>query len=238
MKNLIIVLFLTVFISGCSNDDSDYITIKGRVERDFTGQGISNQKIYLEVRQAKGSGAWAYSVEIDSKEVVTDENGEFSIAMKSASNTYVTAYKHMDENYSTFELASFPIDTDIIIKVDKFIKFKIFVNNTNPFDENDRVLIDFFSGNKQNFRSAIENFGSDNLHYPAENFPGGGGTGAYEVASWTGINVNSIVYYNVPESADTFKIMSTVKKNGVETTSFTNTIPFEIDQINEYHFEY
>lgn len=238
MKNLIIIFFLTVFVSGCTNDDSDYTTIKGRVERDLTGQGISNQKIHLTIRQAKGSGTWAYSVEIDSKEVFTDENGEFSISMKNTNDTYATAYKYMDENYSTFELASFPIDNDIIIKVDKFIKFKIFVNNTNSFDENDLVLIDFFSGNKQNFRSAIENFGSDNLHYPAENLPGGGGTGAYEVASWTGINVDSIVYYSVPENADTFKIMSTVKKNGVETTSFTNTIPFEIDQINEYHFEY
>lgn len=237
MKNLIIIFVLALFVTSCSTDE-DHITLKGRVERELNGEGIPNQKVFLKIMQSKSSGAWAYAVEIDSKEVITDENGEFRITMKNTSNTYVTAYKHMDDNYSSFELASFPIDNDIIIKVDKFIKFKIFVNNTNPFDENDRVLIDFSSGNKQNFRSAIENFGNDNLHYPAENLPGGGSFGAYEVASWTGTSVNSNVYYNVPENADTFKIMSTVKKNGVETTSFTNTIPFEINLINEYHFDY
>ena len=118
------------------------------------------------------------------------------------------------------------------------LKFKIFVNNTNPFNANDYIYIDFASGNKQSFRTKIENFGIENKKYPAENLPGGGTIGAFEEASWRGVNVNSIVYYNVPENADTHKVYWLKLKNGIETSGVTLEIPHQENQINEFNFDY
>lgn len=151
---------------------------------------------------------------------------------------FVQVYKEMDDNYSTFELKNFNPTDNIILKVNKFLKFKIFVNNMNPFNENDYIYIDFASGNKQSFRTNIENFGIINIHYPSDITPGAGGTGAFEEASWRGINVNSIVYYNVPENADNHKIVWYKRKNGIETSGVSPEIPFQPNQINEYHFDY
>jgi len=170
--------------------------------------------------------------------VTTDANGNFSTSMKSDSNIFVSVYKPQDDSYTAIELTNFDVNTDIILKVNKFLKFKIYVNNTNPFDANDYINIDFFSNNTQSFRTKIENFGIENIKHPAENLPGGGTIGAYEEATWKGLNVNSIVYYNVPENADSHKIYWRKVKNAIETNGFSLEIPFQENQINEFHFDY
>ncbi|ARV10210.1 hypothetical protein BTO05_11385 [Winogradskyella sp. PC-19] len=77
-----------------------------------------------------------------------------------------------------------------------------------------------------------------NNHYPADPLPGGGSIGPYDDTSCTGINVNSIVYYSVPESAQSFKVRWYKNKNGIQTDGFTNEIPFNIDIVNSFSFEY
>lgn len=238
MKKVILILGLVFFLLSCTNDDN-YITIYGKVEREVNGEGIANQTVSLTIGQAHGSGPYgSYTTIIENRLVTTDSNGNFSISVKSVDRMFVEVFKSQDDNYSTFELKSFNPRDNIILKVNKFLKFKIFVKNANPFDSNDGINIDFFSGNKQSFRTKIENFGIENNKYPAENLPGGGSFAAYEEASWKGVNVNSIVYYNVPENADTHKIYWIKGKNSIVTTGFTLEIPFQENQINEFHLDY
>lgn len=238
MKKLILLFALIFILCSCSNDEDNYVTIKGRVERELNGEGIPNQKVSLEIMQIHGTGNWAYTTKVDSKEVTTDSNGNFSTSMKNGSNTFVSVYKAQDDNYTAFELTNFDLNKDLLLKVNKFLKFKIFVNNTNPFNSSDYIYIDFASGFYQSFRTKIENFGIENTNYPAENLPGGGQIGAYEEASWKGMNVNSIVYYNVPENTESHQVYWRKEKNSVETTGVTSEIPFQENQINEFHFDY
>jgi hypothetical protein len=235
-----IILFSVLFLSlvSCTNEESNYITVNGRVEREINGEGVPNQLVILIMQQTHGTGYWSYKTEIDYKQVTTDSEGNFSVSMKNDSNTSLSGFKPQDDNYTQFQLNSVDPNKNIVIKINKFIKFKIYVNNTNPFDVNDFVSISFASGLPQNFRTKIENFGNTNTIHPAENLPGGGGVGAYEDASWKGTNVNSIVYYNVPENADNHKIVWYKQKNGTETKGVSPEIPFQPNQINEYHFDY
>lgn len=222
MKKLLLITSFLFILVGCSTDETNYITVKGRVEREINGEGISNQKVTVAIKQHHPNGQWSYSTIVDSKEVTTDSNGNFSVSMKNASHTFVSVYKPQDDNYSSFE-RGFELSEDIVLKVNKFLKFKIYVNNTNPFDSNDQISISFVSGNPQSFRTGIENFGIQN---------------APNTASWIGTNVNSTVYYNVPENANEHKIVWYKRKNGVDTSGATPEIPFQENQINEYHFEY
>lgn len=238
MKTTILILIFLSFLVGCTNDETNYITVKGRVEREINGEGIPNQKVSLEIMQIHGTGSWAYTTIVDAKEVITDSNGNFSASMKNDSKTFVSVYKSQDDNYTAYELSNFDVNTDLILKVNKFLKFKIFVNNTNPFNSNDYIYIDFASGYYQSFRTNIENFGLVNTHYPSDITPGSGGTGAWEEASWRGINVNSIVYYNVPENTENHKVYWLKEKNSIETSGVTTEIPFQENQINEFHFDY
>lgn len=238
MKKIILILGFALFLISCTKDDN-YITVNGRVEREINGEGIANQTVYLTFGQAHGSGQYGtYTTTIESKLVTTDSNGNFSVSVKSADRMFVKVYKEMDDNYSTFELKSFNPSDNIILKVNKFLKFKINVNNANPFDANDGIYIDFVSGNEQSFRTKIENFGVINTHYPSDITPGAGGTGAYEDTSWTGINVNSFVYYNVPENAEFHRVYWNKIKNSISTTGVTPEIPFIENQVNEYQFNY
>lgn len=238
MKKIILIFSIVLFISSCSNDDK-FITISGRVERASTGEGIDNQVVYLFIGQAHGSGPYgSYYTNIESKQVTTDLNGNFSLTVKSVDRMFVKVSKSPDNIYAGSELKGFNPNDKIILKVQKFLKFKIYVKNVNPFDLNDFININLVSGNVQNFRTKIENFGIENIKYPEENLPGGGTIGAFEDASWRGLNVNSIVHYNVPENAESFSIVAYKKKNGIDNTIVIHNIPFQIDQINTYNFDY
>ncbi len=52
------------------------------------------------------------------------------------------------------------------------------------------------------------------------------------------MDVNSIVYYSVRETAEHFKIRWYMTKNGVESDGFTDDIPHDINEVNVYSFEY
>lgn len=240
MKTTILTLLFFLSFVACKRDDSVYIDVKGKVERELTGQGIANKEVFLTAEQNQGSGIFSYKILIDSKVVRTDANGNFSTAMKSVQDVFITASTAQDDTYSGAEKVVFreALLSPIILQTNKFVKFKVYVKNTTPFDENDKITMDFFAGNSQSFRTGIQNFGVPNIKHPAENLPGGGTIGAWEETAWIGTNVNSTVSYNVPENASQFKINWTKRKNGIETTGFTNEIPFVVEQVNEYHFDY
>lgn len=235
MKLPHILLPLFLILMGCSSDDDvAYATINGRVERAINGNGVADQSVIVMTRKHTGSGLFSSIKILDRKDVVTDENGNFSVALESDVNAFVTIVHSGDENYSGSPIfRDYPIDEPVIIKTDKFIKFKIFVDNINPVDENDFIKIDFFAGLSNVKRTKIENFGVENTYHPAE-----GNFGAWEETSWTGTNVHSIVYYSVPETATDFKIGWYKRQNDIWTDGFTNDIPYNINQINSYSFEY
>ena len=241
MKIKYLLLPIFIILLGCSdNDDTvDYATINGTVERLINGEGIPGQQVTVMTRKSNGSGLLATIEGLDRKEVVTDANGNFSVALVTGADAYITIIQEGDENYSgSSALRDYPIDEPIIIKIDKYIKFKISVRNTSPIDENDFILIDFVAGGSNVMRTAIENFGVQNTSLPAEQLPGGGTIGPSEETSWKGTDVNSDVYYSVPETAEYFKIRWQLTKNGIETEGFTNNIPYAIDQVNPFSFDY
>lgn len=239
MKTTILISTLFLLLIGCTTSEDQYITVSGTVVRELTGEGIANEVVYLTMKQHHGVGStWSYSTDIDSKQVITDTNGHFSVSMKYDSNTYVYVYKPVDDNYTSFESKGFFLNEPIVLKVNKLSKFKIYIKNATPFDSNDFITINFISGLQQSYFTKIENMGIQNTHYPEENLPGGGIIAAYEVPSWRGIDVNSIIYFNVAENATEHKLYWEKEKNGVQARGTTNEIPYQSDQINEYHFDY
>lgn len=213
-------------VSSCklhNIDDEDFAVIEGRVQRAIDETGIANQSVTLfTLNQSQRELLNRESLE--QKTVTTDEDGNFSALMRSEAGAFVSAIYSGDEDfYGSGILRDYSIDEPIIINTDKYIKFKISVTNTDPFDENDFIEIDLYVPGHNVIRTGIENIGVDNTS---------------EETSWTGTNVNSIVSYSVREIADEFKIRWRMVKNGIETTGYTDEIPYDVDQINSFSFDY
>ncbi|WP_291089775.1 hypothetical protein [Flavobacterium sp. BFFFF1] len=238
MRRILLLLLILLGAAGCSDDGDNQYTLTGRLAREVNNEGVANQTVYIQAYEVRDAGnPWAFAERIDSTTVVSDADGNFRVQIKHPSNGYLRVYTPGDDHYDSAQY-SFDPDEPIVLKVQKYLKFKIAVQTTSPYDENDYVHIDFFAGNVQGFMTEIENFGLPNVSYPAEQLPGGGGTGAWEDTSWKGTNVNSVVYYNVPENAETHKIFSTKIKNGIQVSGVTQEIPFQEDAVNEYVLEY
>lgn len=214
-------------VSSCklhNIDDEDFAVIEGRVQRAIDETGIANQSVTLTTLKDTGSGLLSNREYFEQKTVTTDEDGNFSALMRSEAGAFVSASYSGDEDfYGSGILRDYSIDEPIIINTDKYIKFKISVTNTDPFDENDFIEIDLYVPGHNVIRTGIENIGVDNTS---------------EETSWTGTNVNSIVSYSVREIADEFKIRWRMVKNGIETTGYTDEIPYDVDQINSFSFDY
>ena len=214
-------------VSSCklhNIDDEDFAVIEGRVQRAIDETGIPNQSVTLITLKDTGSGLLSNREYFEQKTVTTDQDGNFSALMRSEAGAFVSASYSGDEDfYGSGILRDYSIDEPIIINTDKYIKFKISVTNTDPFDENDFIEIDLYVPGHNVIRTGIENIGVDNTS---------------EETSWTGTNVNSIVSYSVREIADEFKIRWRMVKNGIETTGYTDEIPYDVDQINSFSFDY
>ena len=171
------VLWISLLmLMSCSSDDISQTTINGRVQRTLNGVGIADQSVTVMTRKATGSGLFSTIKELDRKEIVTDINGDFSVDLESDQDAFVTIVHQGDDDYSgTGIYTDYSLDELVIIEVDKYIKFKISVTHTNPFDENDFIKVEFFAGLSNVVTTAIENFGVDNTYIPVEQLPGGGG---------------------------------------------------------------
>ena len=143
MKKITLFIGIIILLISCTDDDK-YVTINGKVERIINGDGIPGQIVNLKVRQAHGSGQYGtYFTDIELKQVTTDSNGKFSVIVKSADRMFVEVFKSSDENYATFELKSFNPNNNIILGIHKYVKFKVYVKNINPFDSNDYIKINW-----------------------------------------------------------------------------------------------
>jgi len=238
MKRLYIILPIFLILASCSSAVVDYAIINGKVQRAINGEGIANQSLYVMTRKSTGSGFLATKKILDQKRVLTDQNGNFSVALVREAGAFVTVVYEGDADYfGTAIYRDYSIDEPVIIETDKLIKFKILVKNTKPFDENDFIYISFFAGFSNVRRTGIENYGVANTYRPEQPSPGGV-FGSYEETSWTGMDVNSIIHYSVRESAEHFKIQWIMKKNGTETNGFTDDIPYNINEVNSFSYEY
>lgn len=234
MKATLIILSLFSLLIGCSLDDETTVTVNGRVERELTGEGIGNQKIIIYVDQVRGPSSYRYSVEIDRKEVITNSDGSFSAKVRGGgNNTSFGIYKPQDDEYESSQSpGNFYLNEYAVLKANKLVKYKVFVNNTTPFNNEDFISVNFFSkGNS--YVDGIENFGADNVYHPLED-----GIGPIEETAWHGTDVNSIIYFSVSENTPYFKLRWYKKKDGIKTEGFAENLPSEIDVLNEYHFDY
>ena len=155
---LLFLLFIFTF-GACSVDDENFVTINGRVERDLTGEGISNQRVSIDIFEYRSEGNYNYRVELGATEVITDDNGNFSFQAKDGERVLFSTSKEQDENYGTSELRSFRLTDSVILKVDKLLKYKVYVNNTTPVDENDFVKVDLNCFFCNTLVTKIENYG-------------------------------------------------------------------------------
>lgn len=228
-----LVIGIIAVVSSCKKQEGKSIVIKGRLIRELTGEPVANKGIYVSIFQWQGSGIFSTRKEIDSKVITTDVNGYFVSKMRTVENAIAFVSKMRDE-YTDLQIETNQLTDSIILKTSKYLNFEVGVKNTNPVDGNDKIYINFFSGLEQNFQTKIENFGIPNLYIPEEN-----GAGPIDYPQWTGMNVNSIVHFIVPENAETFKVYWEMTKGGVESKGVTNEIPFDrTNSVHRYDFEY
>jgi hypothetical protein len=237
MKTTLLFLLFLFILGSCSVDDENFVTINGRVERNLTGEGIANQRVSIDIFEFRSEGSYTYRVELGATAVITDDHGNFSFQAKDGERVLFSTSKEQDENYGTSAVRSFRLTDSVILKVDKLLKYKVYINNTTPVDENDSVKVDLDCFFCNTLVTKIENYGVDNVYHPAEN-PDGSGTGAYEETAWYGTDVNAIIYFSVEEGEDQYQLLWYMSKNGIATSGFTENLPVDADQVNEYHFDY
>ncbi len=233
MRFYCFVLVLSVFLVNCSSDDVEYSQINGQVVRLADGSGVANQRLHIMTQKKEGSGVFSYNVLLDEVEdVYTDLEGKFSVNLITEPNAFVTITHWGDKEYfSLINHQSYWLDEEIIIPTLKAVKFNIQVINSNPFDENDYIYISLYTDTTDS-QTGIENFGVENYSYINE------WGREFQTASWTGINVNSIIYFSVAETPEIVKVQWKMRKNGKETNGFSENIPFDMDQTNTFVFEY
>ena len=248
LKILFLLLFSVLFQIGCSTNEEteNFHTNKarGKVVRELTNENLAGKTIFLKSVKVYGTGHSSYSKIIDSKEVTTNAEGTFELDMKNSDNTYLTVYKYSDDNYSGFGASEafpgneFSPNDEVLIKIQKFIKFRINLKNTTPVNDDDYVNVNFIYSTGQTIRTQILNFGIPNIIYPAENLAGGGQIGPRVESAWQGMNVNSAIFYSVSEDSQIFKLYWEKKKNGIVEKGVTNEIQNNINIVNEYDFNY
>jgi hypothetical protein len=249
MKNLIknlkyiFVLFSFIFLISCTKNEVEenfYTTkINGKVIRELTNERISGCKIYLEIVKTYGTGYGSYKKRVDVQNVLTDQNGNFTVNMKNSNNTYLIIRKEIDNIYGAYDggenfvTEQNNLSIDLTVKIQKFINFRINVKNVTPVNDDDYIDVSFAYHRGQAIRKEILNFGIPNIIYPAE-----GGFGPRVETAWKGINVNSAILYSVTEDSQYYKLYWQKRKNGISTTGVTNDIPYDINTLNEYNYNY
>lgn len=237
-KTLKLVLLNLIFATISCTVEDENILVQGQLVREINEIGISNEKLTLKMGKIKGHGLFSSTYYIDKKEVFTDENGYFSAYMQDVDNTFITIDIENANHFVEDIIKSYNPSEFIKLKRNYYLDFKVILKNVNPFNDADYVEINFYSGLHQNFITHIENFGIQNFQTPPEYLIGGGVIGAQSYPIWIGQNVYSNIYFKVPENSNHFKMMKKVKKNNIETFEMTDDIPYEYNQINEFHINY
>lgn len=94
-------VLIRTLISGSSTEDEIYANINGRAQSIGSQYVVSNHKLIVTVRTRKlqGSGLLSRIVEIDSNEVITDENGNFILSLKTDNDAFATITHTGNENH-------------------------------------------------------------------------------------------------------------------------------------------
>lgn len=239
MKPIYLLFIALIILTSCSTDDDHYATVTGRVERKLNQQIVAGHEVTVRTAKMEGSGLFSRQIILDEETVITDTNGDFAVDLKTATNAYVIITHNGGEDFSGSGIfTNYSIDAPVIIKVEKYYKVHVRVRNDSPYDAVDYLSIrttasslPVATGVRVN---KITNLGIANQDYVetyAQN-------GYYGSTVWEGENVNSIIEYNVPETAEWFKILWFKRKNGIGTDhSSENIIPVE-DQIIFYNLDY
>ncbi|MES2748206.1 MAG: hypothetical protein V4648_07495 [Bacteroidota bacterium] len=224
----VLVLFILITNLSCSVNDDTYVVVKGTIIRQSTNEGVPNAKVSIKTKTLSSSNSpWSFWSEVDAKNATTDENGNFSVTLKyEKDNDVVHVYK-LSDNYTDYEKSyTLSESNTIVIPVIKYEKLKIFVNNTMPFDANDAIEVSIYQQNLSYIHSivqSIDNFGiaPSTAYYPY----------------WVGTNVNSVINGNLQEGA-AYKIVWSVRKNGITTEYDSGFMPTIYDATNEFHINY
>lgn len=119
---LFFVFFLTLV--SCATDDNsieNLITVDGRVERQINGEGISNQEVSVSIKRAIGSSSsFFHSLKtIDSEEVTTDSDGNFSVSINNGNgeDTFIHARVLGNDEFPESPDIKFEIGEEVLIKL-------------------------------------------------------------------------------------------------------------------------
>lgn len=235
MKNLLYFLILVLLLSCTKDDDDMYINIKGKIINQVTNEGIENAPIYVFSKEPYDSFGGGH-LDIDNNRGFTDNNGNFSLSLKYSNYENVFSFYSGDEfNFTglldgSSQTSKLSFETvrngELIFKVRRIGKLKIVLNNTNPFDENDRITFSIIhQGSNLTRIYQIDNYGIGN--YPPRTMN----------TQWFGMNVNSIIFSTLQEGY-TYKLSVRILKNGIETNYFTPEFETDINNLNEYVLDY
>jgi len=120
------ILFFAFFLTlvSCTTDDNsveNLIIVNGRVERQINGEGIPNQEVFVSIKRAIGSSSgFFHSLKtIDSEEVATDSDGNFSVSINNGNgiDTFVHVRALENDEYPESLVIRFEIGEDVLIKL-------------------------------------------------------------------------------------------------------------------------
>lgn len=232
--NKIALILISISTLGCSNNEIESYTISGKVVDYNSGNAAANVNLKIQT-SLKSSGINIFgsisdtSNEFEVKNVLTDQNGNFSVSFKKIKNIEGIMIQNFNDGNFVGKFESLPIKDfqNIIFKIYKLETLKIIVRNINPLNSNDKIR---FSP-PSNFLVNRINFGVQN---ETEIDVNGNIT---QLNEWKGINVSSEITYKVNPFYDG-ELKADVTKNGISTLIYSTTITIVPNQINTINFDY
>lgn len=231
MRNFITFLILLSLSLGSCKKHSKHVKVSGKVEHVRTGNGVSNVEIELNTQSSSPGIFGSITTVHDTKTVITDENGNFSVRMKTEKESSVAIKTEgKDDFYCEDPRQTFSYKSDIIIPAIKWVDTRIHVKNVNPYDENDWVQVRLWANLDALIEfQKVEDYGSE---YKGISLISG------EFARWEGTDINSTIYFKMTEDVIVPEILWKTRKNGVEKEGRLTIPNFDPDKVNEYTFEF
>lgn len=252
MKQIVkigLMVLSLIAISSCDLDGLNRQEVSGVLISEVSGKGIANTSLTATVLSASGYGIFSSSNQVSRKEITTNHQGEFSLSVKYEDRDNWVWFTKNDEEKSTDILNIVPRfyiseldEGPATLYVREFHPLEITVKNVDPFDSEDAIYVSVFftvqeNDNDINFRythSVIY----DIVNRLDENLPH-----TYPVTDnglrpdWIGDQVDSTIYGRLQE-ATTYKVIWSVRKNGVVTEYSTDFIPTDADAVNRVQIMY
>ncbi len=247
MKNLkyVLLLFLAVNISCFENNENlnDFL-LEGKVVDDVTNEPVSNIEINYEVCDIIPGSIYYRCSKKDEGKISTDSNGEFSVVinyeemdndLKFYTNSKNDKYDASPYQYR-YKIETLMNDELPVIKVSRLVPVKINVNNINPFNEEDQIVIHNFKeeggfGYYNLVRKSITNYENQNVIYDD-------GTTYTNALEWKGASVNSLIEGKLSGGYKKVFIEYEIIKDGVRERKTTEAKLLNPDVMNEFLIEY